>query len=307
MGMIPVIRQMAVLLLLIAVGFVANKCHVMGKEEERTISKIIINISCPAMIINSVTTSGRLDSTSFLLVIFAVAIVYYLAMPFAAKGIIRLFRMPSAHRDELESMFVYSNLGFMGIPVIGAILGQESILYISIFIAIFNISIFSYGLLLLGGGKSGAALSRMINPGTVSALAAVALYLLNVQLPSLLLQPIASLGSTTTPLAMVVIGSSLAGQSIGEMLKDKSLYLFSAIRLLLLPALCLFVCRWFLGGSLLLGTMVLLTAMPVASNVVMLRSEMGGEGDYVARGVAFSTLLSVLTIPVISALLEIFG
>ena len=93
----------------------------------------------------------------------------------------------------------------------------------------------------------------MVNPGTVSAVAAILLYLLEVQLPSLILQPVASIGSTTTPLAMLVIGSSLARQPLREVLQEKSLLPFTLLRLLVLPAAVLLVCRWFLHDPMLLG------------------------------------------------------
>ena len=203
-------------------------------------------------------------------------------------------------------MLIYSNIGFMGIPVANAVLGQDSILYLSIFMAVFNISVFSYGTLLLQQGGGGRAdLRKMINPGTVSAVAAILLYLLQVQLPDLLLQPVASIGSTTTPLAMLVIGASLSRQPIQEVLQEKSLLPFTLLRLLVLPAVTLLACRWLIGDPMLLGVLVLVSAMPVASNIVMICSEQGRDSAYISKGVFFSTVFSVITLPLVSMRIRI--
>ena len=202
-------------------------------------------------------------------------------------------------------MLIYSNLGFMGIPVANAVLGKEAILYISIFMAIFNISIFSYGILLLGGtGGDKLQFRKMINPGTVSAVAAVLLYLGSVSVPTILLDPITAVGNTTTPLAMMVIGASLANGKVRDLFTEKSMILFTILRLLILPLLAWGVCQ-ILGvqDRLLAGALILISGMPVASNTVMLCTELNRDGDYIAKGLLISTLASVVTIPLISMLL----
>lgn len=308
MGMTLVLQQMIVLFLMMAAGYAANRCRVMSKESEQLFSKLIVNLTCPALIINSVTTSGRLESMGALFAIFGAAAVYYVLLPLLSKGLVRLLRVPAERAAEYESMLVYSNLGFMGIPVANAVLGPDSVLYLSIFMAVFNISVFSYGTLLIQPGEGGKVhFRKMVNPGTVSAVAAILLYLLEVQLPSLILQPVASIGSTTTPLAMLVIGSSLARQPLREVLQEKSLLPFTLLRLLVLPAAVLLVRRWFLHDPMLLGALVLVSAMPVASNVVMLCNELGRDSSYISKGVFFSTVFSVVTLPLISLLLSAAG
>src|SRR5699024_6473681 len=297
-----------VLFLMMAAGYAANRCRVMSKESEQLFSKLIVNLTCPALIINSVTTSGRLESMGALFAIFGAAAVYYVLLPLLSKGLVRLLRVPAERAAEYESMLVYSNLGFMGIPVANAVLGPDSVLYLSIFMAVFNISVFSYGTLLIQPGEGGKVhFRKMVNPGTVSAVAAILLYLLEVQLPSLILQPVASIGSTTTPLAMLVIGSSLARQPLREVLQEKSLLPFTLLRLLVLPAAVRLVWRWFLPGPMLLGALVLVSARPVASIVVMLCNGLGRDSSYISKGVFFSTVFSVVPLPLTSLLLSAAG
>lgn len=303
MSIVPVVKQMITLSLLMLTGFFANRFGILGRDAQKWMSKLIINITCPALILSSVTTSQRLENNRMVLIIFGAAIAYYLILPFLAKGC--ALAGPRNRRSEYTCMLIYSNLGFMGIPVANAVLGKEAILYISIFMAIFNISIFSYGIILLGGTGGGKLqFKKMINPGTVSAVAAVLLYLGSISIPTLLLEPITAMGNTTTPLAMMVIGASLANGKVRDLFTEKSMILFTILRLLGLPLLAWVVCQ-ILGvqDRLLAGALILISGMPVASNTVMLCTELNRDGDYIAKGLLISTLASVVTIPLISMLL----
>ena len=285
-------------------GFLANKTGVMGPDSEQRLSKLMVNVTCPALILDSITSSGRLEKRGMIAVIFLTAAAYYLILPLLAKGIVRLLPVEPSHRNEYEGMLIYSNLGFMGIPVVSSVLGSQAILYLSVFMALFNLSVFSYGSLLLQS-RAGASPSfaKMINPGTVSALSAIGLYLCGLQLPPLIRESVSSVGSITTPLAMLVIGSSLANQPFRDMLREKGLLPFAAVRLGVLPLISLLVGRLLVSDNLLLCVLVLSSAMPVGSNIVMLRKEIGEDDTCITRGIFLTTLLSVVTIPLISALL----
>jgi len=299
-----VLKQMSTLSLLMLAGYFANHFGILGRDAQKWLSKLLVNITCPALILASVTTSQRLESTAALLLIFGVAIAYYVLLPVVAK--VCSLAVTKDRRCEYECMLIYSNLGFMGIPVANAVLGKESVLYISIFLAMCNISLFSYAVLLLGKNDSaGGKLQwkKMINPGTVSAVAAVLLYLCGISIPSLLLDPISSVGSTTTPLAMLVIGASLANTKLKDMLNEKSMIFFTILRLVVLPLAAWGICRLFIRDQILTGAVVLISGMPVASNIVMLCSELNRDADYIAKGVFFSTLFSVVTIPLLGILL----
>lgn len=310
MKLLPVFQQIVVLFLLMGVGYAANRLHIMNKESERLFSRVIVNLTCPALILYSVTTCGRLESGWILLQILGVAVGYFVLLPIVARPLACLLHAPAVHFDEYKSMLIYSDLGFVGIPVISAVLGADAILYVSVFIAMFNVSVFSYGTILLQPTERNAEklpLRKIINPGTVSAAAALLLYVFDLRFPALIEQPIELLGNVTTPLAMLVVGSSLAGQPLRVMLRETSMLPFTACRLFLLPLLTLGVCRWFIDDPLLLGTITLVSAMPVASNVVMISSELGRNTDYISKGVFFSTVFSIISIPVVSVALRVFG
>ena len=309
MGMTLVLQQMIVLFLMMAAGYAANRCRVMSKESEQLFSKLIVNLTCPALIINSVTTSGRLESMGALFAIFGAAAVYYVLLPLLSKGLVRLLRVPAERAAEYESMLVYSNLGFMGIPVANAVLGPDSVLYLSIFMAVFNISVFSYGTLLIQPGEGGKVhFRKMVNPGTVSAVAAILLYLLEVQLPSLILQPVASIGSTTTPAGhagdRVLSGPPApAGGAAGE--KPAALYPAAAAGAAGSGPAGLPVvpprppCCW--------GRWCWCRPCPSPPTSSCCATNWGGTPPTSPKACFFSTVFSVVTLPLISLLLSAAG
>lgn len=311
MNPITVITQMTILFLEIAVGFVANRRGIMTQATETHASRLIVNITNPALIISSVATAKRLESDSMVLVVFATAAVYYLVLPLLSKAVTALCPVEKSARAQFEAMLIFANIGFMGIPVAQAVLGKESVLYISIFVAMFNVAFFTYGVVLLGesGQKqdAGAVLMKVINPGTVAAVFAVCMYLGKWQLPNVILSPLTALGGVTTPLAMLIIGSSLARNPMGQMLRQKLLYLYAGLRLFLIPLVVMILGKFLITDTLLYQVIVLISAMPAASIVVMTRNDMGKSSDFSAKAVAFSTFFCVFTIPIMAVVMSLIS
>lgn len=311
MNPMTVITQMLILFIEISVGFIANRRGVMSHASETHASKLIVNITNPALIISSVATAKRLESDSMIAAVFLTAVLYYLILPLLAKGTTAVCKIPKGEKSQFETMLIFANIGFMGIPVANAVLGAEAVLYISIFVAIFNVAFFSYGVVLLGesGQKQavGSVLKKVINPGTVAACFAVTMYLCKWTLPAVVLSPLSALGGITTPLAMLIIGSSLARNPMGQMLKEKLLYLYSAIRLFLIPLCAMVIGKFLIKDTLLYQVLSLISAMPAASIVVMTRNDIGKNSEFSAKAVAFSTFFCVFTIPIMAILLGIIG
>ena len=232
-------------------------------------------------------------------------------------------------------MLNYSNLGFMGIPIISTLYGGEYVLHVSIFMMTFNLSLFSYGVYLLSrdasenrsisaaaaSGKvlsqspdsasesdqktSGFNVKKLLSPGILSAFLAIGIYLLDIRLPQHAVSLFSTIGVTTTPLAMIVIGSTLAGVKFSTVFTDKELYLFSFLKLLVLPLITFFVLRFFIKDRTLLEISTILSGCPIAGNVSMLCMEYNRDVTLVSKGICISTLLSMISIPVVAALVAV--
>ena len=339
--MLIVFNQMVSLFLLMLTGYLANRFGVIDKTFESKVSRFIINISLPATILNAVTGSDMAHDQE-MLPIFVAAVSIFLVAHVVCHFIQKIIRWNPTY----ELMLNYSNLGFMGIPIISTIYGGEYVLHVSIFMMTFNLSLFSYGVYLLskddvknkpavpasnserlsakntaaaavsevqaaapensGSQKStGFSVKKLLSPGILSAFLAIGIYLLDIRLPQHAVSLFSTIGATTTPLAMIVIGSTLAGVKFSTVFTDKELYLFSFLKLLVLPMITFFILRFFIKDRTLLEISTILSGCPIAGNVSMLCMEYNRDVTLVSKGICISTLLSMISIPIVSALVAI--
>lgn len=311
------VEQTLVLFLLMAAGFAAGRLRLLEGATRRALSRLLVAFILPCLIVASMQRplSPELRSQAFTALGLSFA-VYAAAFPLAL-AFARLLRVRGAEGGVHVFACVFSNVAFMGFPVMEAFFGKESVFLTSIYNIPFQLLAFSVGASMiahgLGGGPraeaAGAAgaggrmsLADFVTPAGVSSFVGFALFLLEIRLPGPLLRAATLLGDTTTPLASLLIGSSLAGSSPRAFLSPR-VWLTSAYRLLLFP-LALYAGLRALGfEGLLLGMPVVIAAMPVAANASILAEASGGDAETASRLVFVSTALSLATLPLLAALL----
>ena len=306
MDMMVIIETMVKLLLLMALGFFLNKLGIFSRESNRMLSDLIVKVTTPLLIISSVCETGGEDLNRLsILPVLGGAFILYLALIAAGELIARLPFFPKTERDATACMLVFSNNSFMGIPVLESLYGSASIFYNSIINFPFFIFLFTYGAARISGGKQKFNIRSIFTPGVLSALAALVIFLSGIRLPALIVDTCGMVGGVTSPLSMMVLGSSIAMYPLGESLRDWQSYLFSAFRLLIVPGAALIVCRLIGIGDYYTGIVTLSCAMPVASMVLMLAEQNGLDTAQISRTTLVTTLLSVVTIPLFVALLSL--
>ena len=322
--MLIVFNQMVSLFLLMLTGYLANRSGVIDKTFESKVSRFIVNISLPATILNAVTGSDMAHDQE-MLPIFVAAVSIFLV----AHVICHFIQKTIRWNPTYELMLNYSNLGFMGIPIISTIYGGEYVLHVSIFMMTFNLSLFSYGVYLLskddakktaaaavsevqaaapensGSQKSTGFNVKSFSPPESSPHSSPSAFIFSISAPQHAVSLFSTIGVTTTPLAMIVIGSTLAGVKFSTVFTDKELYLFSFLKLLVLPMITFFVLRFFIKDRTLLEISTILSGCPIAGNVSMLCMEYNRDVTLVSKGICISTLLSMISIPIVSALVAI--
>ena len=301
--MLIVFNQMISLFLLMLTGYLANRFGVIDKTFESKVSRFIVNISLPATILNAVTGSD-MPHDQEMLPIFIAAVSIFLVAHVVCHFIQKIIRWNPTY----ELMLNYSNLGFMGIPIISTLYGGEYVLHVSIFMMTFNLSLFSYGVYLLSRDDAKNrhfSVKKLLSPGILSAFLAIGIYLLDIHLPQHAVSLFSTVGATTTPLAMIVIGSTLAGVRFSTVFTDRDLYLFSFLKLLVLPVITFLVLRFFIRDRTLLEISTILSGCPIAGNVSMLCMEYNRDVTLVSRGICISTLLSMISIPIVAALVAV--
>lgn len=305
----PSMIQSLVLFLLICAGFAAGKTRTLSQDNVRALSRFLVDYTLPAVIIISMQRPFSPALRDQALRILGLSLVFYAASFPLAYLATMAYR--KAGRPELgvhRFAMCFSNVAFMGFPVAESMLGKDSLFILSIYNIPFQILAFSIGIVMISGrgsarGSVRGSLRSLVNPSIVSAVAGFALFLGSVSIPEPLYSAMDLLGGMTTPLAMIVIGATLAHTRIGGVLANPRLWLTTAYRLALLPALT-FVAAKALGLSgMELSIPVLVAAMPVAANSTILAGVYGGD-DVTASALVFaSTLLSLVTIPALGYLI----
>jgi len=302
-----IIEKMLIFLILMLVGLLLAKLRILDEHASKKLSAIVLYVAGPALIINSSQTETIIPGAELLMTV-GIAVAMYAVLIAIAAVLPKLMRLKKDQESAYAMMTVFSNIGFLGIPLINEILGSQALLYVSVFIIIFNILIYTYGMVIIqrgaaGPSHSGSSLRKLINPGVLSGIIAVTFYLLGVKLPEIITAPLDYLSDLTAPLGMIIIGAALAHVQIRSFFTDYKLLIFSVIKLLMIPiALCLLL-KLMIGGGDLLGVCVVMISTPVASMTVMMAQQYGGEYTLLSRGVTLTTILCIATIPIVFAVL----
>lgn len=295
-----IINQLLILFLMILLGYVLYKTHIMTVDFNKQLTRLVLNVTMPALILSSVMDDETSLPTGTVLVTFLVAIVMYLLLPFFAKLIALLIRAPKEQSGIYEFSGIYGNVGFMGFPLISSILGANAMLLTAIFNIIFNLSAFTIGVYVItkgSGQKETISLKNLLTPGIILSVAAVFVYLLHIRFPMVIVSVTTSVGSLTSPLAMMLIGSTLATMPVREMINEKRTYLFFIIRQILLPLLLWPVMKLFIHDTLLLTVTFIMLIVPVANTSVLFATNYDLDTRLAAKCVFITTLFCVVTIP----------
>lgn len=299
-----VINQVFVLFLLIVVGFIIKKLKVVSDGINKEISSLVINVALPAFILTSMNQSftPEILKNSMLLILISGS-VYLFAIIFS-KLYTRAIGYEGSKKDIYEYIIVFANVGYMGYPVVSVALGDIGVFYAAVYNLFFNLLVWTYGVhLITRSSENKEAKRNFLNPGLVALIIGFMTFLFSIELPEPIFKTLKMVGSTTTPLSMMFIGFVLADVDLRELYKDRGPWLLSAVRLLALPLIVYFALKGIGLKDHMLIVPVLLTAMPAAANTSILASRYDGDVKMASKATFLSTLLSVLTIPVILSIL----
>ena len=297
------LSNMSVVLVGIAVGYLAHKLGILGGETDRKLTKLLLTITLPAMTLGAVATSEELPDVSTLLGILEAAVAFYVISFLLAIFVPRLLGGTPLQRSVWRFALCFPNVGFIGIPVCTAFLGEEAMIYAVILTLPFNVISYTLGPLMLTGGFQDFSLRKMLNPAVVSSALALVMTLLRVRPPHLVGECLNFVGDITVPMSLVIIGSLLAETSVREVLGSPRLWAMTVLRLAVLPVLLALALRPLHLGAMAVNVAVLQMAMPVAANGSMLAMEYGGDVQCMAKVTFLTTLCSLLTVPVLASFL----
>ena len=303
-GFFEIIGQMITLFSIVAVGYGAKKAKFMTKDFDAKLSKLILNIAIPGMIVGSVLDAESLPPLENILFAFGISCASYAVVIAIAYILTFVMRIDKGFRGVFKFMMCFGNVGFIGFPVLSTIFGNEALIYAAIFNLPFNVLVFTIGIVFITQDnkddvKFKTTWKTFLTPAIVSCAVAIVLALLNIHNVPIVGDAFSTLGSLTTPAALLIIGSSLANIPVRRLVGGPRLWIASLFRLLVIPVAVWGVFHFFVSDPLMLSIIVVVSGMPVATNGTMLCYQYGGNERVMAQGTFVTTVLSLISIPVL--------
>lgn len=300
MDIMVVINQMVQLFIVIALGYILNRIGIFDQTLNKKLTTLLLSVTTPALILNSVLANENNASINEIVMVCLVALAVFAILPVVSFGLVKAMRIPKQQQGLYMFMTVFSNIGFMGFPVMQAIFGDEAVFYTAIFNMFFNLLIFSLGIIIMNYGtedKVELNLKSVLTPGVIASFVALLIYFTKLTFPVVIVNTCSMIGNITTPIAMLLIGSTLANMAIKEVFNDIRIYPYTIIKQILIPIIAFPILQFFIQDTYLLGITFIMIAMPVANSAVLFATEYGGDIKLAAKTVFLTTLLSVVTIP----------
>lgn len=295
--------QAVVMFILLGVGYLLYRMKFLDDESTRRLSNIVITVINPIVIFNAYQTDFKPELAKGLLYAMILAFSCQTVMVLIGKLTVR----KGSENFRVERFAAgYSNCAFMGIPLVGAAFGAEGVFYLTSFITAFNVFMWTHGVILMSGKKQSpkTLVKILLSPAIIAIVLGLVFFLTGLRMPEIIQQPLDYLGSMNTPLAMIVSGATIAKSGLLSGVKDPRVYRIQAFKLLITPLLltAVIVPTELLGVSpLVVNTVLIAAASPTASSTIMFAYKFGENEKYASAHFAVSTLISMITIPVIMA------
>ena len=301
-AMLEVVGKVAVILILILVGCFITKRGILTERGASEITTVLIKLVTPCVIINSfVGNEGELDAGLLIMAMVLPAVWQLMGLGLS----LMVFRKEPLERQKvLRFSVIFSNVGFMGIPLVQGIVGDKGVIYASFGVVVFNLLCWTYGYSMMSGGARLDLKTVLLNPGVVGLVIGLPIYFLKLQLPGIIAEPLGYIADLNTPLAMLVVGSYIARADLRSFMSDLSVYKVSLLRLIAVPAAMLGVLMLLRPEKDLFLATIVQAATPVAANAVLFAVQYKRDSELASKLVAVSTVLSILTIPVLTILAQ---
>ena len=297
-----VFGQVLSLFIMIAVGFAMYKANRINDAGVSQMTDLLLYAVTPCVVFNAFNRPFD-PATALSIAVFAAESAVFLTLSIFA-GMLLFRGKDRDSRVVLRFSAVFSNCGFMGIPLAGAVCGEKGTLYASIFVVLFNVFQWTYGFAMMSGEKLSLK-KAIVNPCVLGLLAGLPVFLLSVSVPAPLENAVSMIAALNSPLAMIVIGTHLARADLVSTLTDFRCYPASLIRLVLLPAAVMSATvfmPWLDSFQKL--TLAVMFGAPVAASCALFATKFGRDSELASRLVALSTVFSMITLPLLVSLVS---
>lgn len=309
-----ILAQMLMLFAMMLVGYFVWKKEWFDESAYQKLSKIVVNILNPLLVIYGVLGKNSKGNATLILQNLGFVVFFYIFLILIGVVFVWILHPPKADCKLYRLMTIFPNVGFMGIPVITSIFGMESMIYVVFYMLGYNLLLYSYGLILArkAGEDAGNVhetsncknqWKRMINPGVVASVSAVFIFMLQISVP----QPIVAfcdyMGNAVIPLSMMLIGMSIAKADFKTIFANPKIYGFTAMKMLIIPIGMTLLLKPLPVDTVVFGVFAMQLAMPVGSIITLIAKENGADETTCTNGIVLTTLVSIVTIPLVCVFL----
>ena len=294
---------MMTLCAIVIVGYGAGKLGYLGGDFDRQLSRLVINLTCPALILSSAMT-GELPEREYILPLLLISVVTYAVLTGVAFVLPRYLTRKKAEEGAIGFALMFGNVGFMGYPVVASIFGHEAVFYAAVLNVVNTFAVFTIGTMLITG-KSEVEDSRFQKKVLYSTpmLAAYLTMLIVIfridNIPAWICQPLTMIGNITVPAALLIIGSSMSNLPLRALMGNTTVYATTLFRLALLPIGIYYLCLLLGFSSFVVNINTVVIAMPVATYGTILCLKYHKDTTLMTEVTFITTLLSMLTIPLL--------
>lgn len=293
-----VTNQILIMMILILVGFICYKLKLITAEVNVKLSALLLSLINPVLILTSYQTEFHMEQLIGLLTAFLLAAASVLISIILAQFLIR--KSPMENRPIERFSIIYTNCGFMGIPLVNGVFGAQGVFYLTSYLTVFNLLLWTHGIIIMKGDKSLRGILNVIKtPAIVATVLGLILFVTRISLPGTLLKTLNYIGGMNTPMAMIVAGATIAQTNIFKAFVGLRIYWVSLIRLLIVPLLTLLLFSFLPVDKTIMMTIVIASACPAAASATLFAIKYGKNSIYASEIFAVTTILSVVTLPFI--------
>lgn len=304
------INKIIILFLLIVVGYIARKVKFIDSDIKGHISKLVLNVTLPLFIFGAMQFEFSKDVLKETGILVIISFVFYAVVTLISYLYVNGFKIKEAKRDVFQYVIIFSNVGYMGYPIMNEIAGKTGLFYAAIYNLSFNILTWTLGVYIMTRHENKdkkisikERLMHVINPSLIAVIFGFTCFIFSIKLPVVLIDTFDSVGGVTTPLSMMFIGIILSEIRLKDIISDFSVFGVVAMRLLITPILVYFTLRFLGFEEMVLIIPTVLSAMPAAANTAIVASRYNNDYQLASKLIFITTLLSIVTIPLILSMI----
>lgn len=302
---------MLTLFAIVVVGYIAGKLGYMGGTFDKKLSKVVIDITCPALILSSAMT-GELPDRRYILPLLGISVLTYVLLTGVALLLPRFLTKKKDDEGVIGFAMMFGNVGFMGYPIVASIFGHEAVFYAAVLNVVNTFTVFTVGTMLIVGKNLESTVEEkemsqkkmlrkvLYSTPMLSAYLTMLIVALEIKdIPEFISQPLTMIGNITVPAALLIIGSSMSQLPLRALLGNGTIYTTTLMRLAVLPVGIHYLMTLLGFSSFVVGINTVVIAMPVATYGTILCLRHGKDTTLITEVTFITTLLAMISIPLL--------